>query len=114
MAGLNVEQFRREVNRICAKSEIVVRMTIISESDHHLRLRIFLATFSFVDVYYNPKNGKTAFAQIQRGRRIFGADNTDEIWHWHPLENPEVHQLVDHEITFAEFLRQVETHLSEQ
>jgi hypothetical protein len=69
---------------------------------------------SFIDVYYNQESGKTTFAHIDNENRVFGADNRRGIWHWHLLKDPSKHQLTDHEITFAEFLRQVETHLSQQ
>ena len=114
MARISALEFAEQVHTACADSEIVMHIETLSASTVHIQLRIFLVDRSFLDVYYDQSNGKTSFAQIYYEKRIFGADNASKIWHWHPLENPEVHQLVDHEITFAEFLRQVETHLSQR
>src|SRR6185295_5891718 len=101
-------RFGSNVKNVCAKSEIVIRVASISEGELHIRFRVFLVDRSFLDIYYNQENGKTACAHIQRSTRIFGADNTMGVWHWHPPENPEKHLYVEQEISFAEFLQQVE------
>jgi hypothetical protein len=71
-------------------------------------MRIFLANRTFLDVYYSGKTGKTAFAQIKDEQRIFGADNTNGKWHWHPYENPQRHDVTNETITFDQFLNDVE------
>lgn len=109
---MSASRFGRKVKSICAKSEFVMRVSSVSEGKLHVRFRIFLVDRSFLDLYYNQENGKTAFAHIHDSIRIFGADNTLGVWHWHPLEDPEKHLFVEEEISFAEFLRQVETHLN--
>lgn len=89
-----------------------MRVQIISETKRQVRARIFLANRTFVDVYYSAKTKKTAFAHIENNKRIFGADNTEGIWHWHPYEGPQRHEFTDDEITFDEFLKCVEENLS--
>jgi len=111
MARISAARFGRNVKSLCAKSEIVMRVASISEGALHLHFRVFLVDRSFLDVYYNQENGKTAFAHIHHSTRIFGADNTISIWHWHPLEDPKKHLFVEQEISFSEFLQQIETHL---
>jgi hypothetical protein len=112
MARISAARFGGNVKNVCAKSEIVMRVVSISEGELHLRFRVFLVDRSFLDVYYNQENGKTAFAHIFHSTRIFGADNTLGVWHWHPHEDPKMHSYVENEISFAEFLRQVEAHLT--
>ena len=75
MARISAARFGRNVKSVCAKSEVVMRLAIISEGELHLRFRVFLVDRSFLNVYYNQENGKTAFAHIHRSTRIFGADN---------------------------------------
>jgi len=65
---------------------------------------------SFVDIFYNQKTGKTAFAQVREGHRIFGADNR-KGWHWHPSEDPSKHIASDHVIAFEDFLKEIEKSL---
>jgi len=112
MAQINAARFGRNVKNVCANSEIVMRVAPISEGEFHVRFRVFLVDRSFLDVYYNQENGKTAFAHIHHSTRLFGADNTMGVWHWHPLEDPTKHLYVEQEISFAEFLQQVEAHLT--
>ena len=85
-----------------------MRIRIISETRNQVRMRIFLANRTFLDVYYSAKTGKTAFAQIKDDQRIFGADNTNAAWHWHPYEAPQSHVFSNIIITFDQFLQRVE------
>ena len=108
MAGISAESFLNRIKQVCANSVLVVRISTLSESRHQVRLRIFLSDRTFITVYYNDENGKTAFAQIRDNQRIFGADNTHRQWHWHPREDPADHVPAGSAITFEEFLEKVE------
>ncbi len=108
MAGLTAAEFGQKALEVCSRSKIVTRVLLISGSKRHVRLRILLSNLSFVDVYYNQKSGKTAFAQVQKSDRIFGADNTHGFWHWHPREDPASHVAAKSEISFEEFMAKVE------
>jgi hypothetical protein len=105
---ISAERFDGNVRQVCASSKNVARLVSTSETRRVARLRAYLVDFSFVDIYYNQKTGTTTFAHIQRNRRIFGADNKNGIWHWHPREDPTQHTSSDHEITFEEFFREIE------
>lgn len=110
MAFIAVFELRQNVERLCSKSDQVMRVNILSETRHQVRIRIFLANRSMLDVRYSSKTGKTAFAQIKDEKRIFGADNTGG-WHWHPVEDPEVHVSSRVEISFEDFFKKLESHL---
>lgn len=56
---------------------------------------------------YNEWDGKVSFAWIVNGQRTFGADNAGG-WHWHPREDPSQHIEAKREITFQEFLAEIE------
>lgn len=49
-----------------------------------------------MQIYFNELSGTTAFALIEKHRRIWGIDFNDmKGWHLHPLENPENHINID-------------------
>lgn len=104
MARVTTEAFEKRVRRVCKNSANVVRITLLGESLRHIQLRIFLRDRTFIDIYYNQDNEKTAFAQIHNDMRIFGADNTNGVWHWHPREDPASHVLAESDISFEEFM----------
>lgn len=109
MAGLiSAARFSENVRRICASSKVVVRVVSFSETPRVARLRVHLVDLTFADVYYNQKTGTTTFAHIRRTRRVFGADNKNKSWHWHPREDPSQHLASKHEIMFEEFLKEIE------
>jgi hypothetical protein len=111
MARINAREFERQVKELCASSSIVMRVIVLTESIDHTQLRIFLTDLSFIDVYYHQISGKTAYTQIRDDRRVFGSDNK-KGWHWHPYEDLQRHEPADDEITFDNFLKQVEENLS--
>jgi len=74
-------------------------------------MRASLADASFIEAFFNEATNKTAYAWVKEGQRILGADNT-RGWHLHPFASPSVHISAEQPITFAEFLRKVEKHLT--
>lgn len=114
MAGVSVGAFEQSILASCANSRLVKSVAQIQAGVYWVALRAFLAEDIFIDTFYNEQTGKTSFALIRAGKRIFGADNAKIKWHWHPFDDPFRHDAVNHEILFSDFLREVETHLSEQ
>lgn len=108
MAGISAEYFASKVKQACSKSDLVVRVAVITESHHQVKLRIFLKDRTVITAYYNDENQKTGFALLRENLRVFGADNANGIWHWHPFEDPTGHVRSETEITFEEFLARVE------
>lgn len=108
---ISAARFEGNVRRICASSKAVIKFVPYSVTPRVARLRAYLVDRSFVDIYYNQKTGTTTFAHIHRNRRIFGADNKNRAWHWHPREDPTQHLPSEREITFAEFLKEIEKSL---
>jgi hypothetical protein len=97
------EAYQRIVDT-SAQSPVVIGIEPILLEEPVLKLRVHLGASLFVDVFFNADTGKTSFALIKDGQRIFGADNT-RGWHLHPFG--ERHCPCD-ETSFASFLRQVE------
>ncbi len=67
------------------------------------RARLKLKRGAFVDVYYNAQTGSVSFAYIERGQRLFGANNMKIGWPIHPFDEPEEHQ-ASPPLTVQEFL----------
>jgi hypothetical protein len=107
MAGMSVDAFESQVISICSASPVVRNIVSQNLGLDWFNVRAYLVDESFVEIFYNQKTGKTAFAQIRDGRRIVGADNK-KGWHWHPREDPTQHVPSDHVITFDEFLKEIE------
>lgn len=76
-----------------------------------INLRIDMQTGGFVDAFHNEQTETTAFALIQQGQRVFGADNTGG-WHIHPFEYPEHHEIIPAPMSFAEFIKEIEKRVS--
>jgi len=107
MAGMSVEEFEENVSTVCSNSPAVRNFSRHGAGANWVSMRAYLTDESVVDVFYNQKTGKTSFAQIRSNRRIFGADNR-KGWHWHPREDPANHLPIDREITFEEFVEEIE------
>jgi len=107
MDGMSLEEFESRVIAICSDSPVVRNISTLASGLTWVQLRAHLVDDSFVDIFYNQITGKTAFAQIRNDRRVFAADNK-KGWHWHPREDPGSHKRSDSEITFEEFMHQVE------
>ncbi len=108
MVGMSLEEFEQHVIAVCSNSPIVQSVIVFDSTPTSVRLRVFLITQSFLDVFYNQGTGKFSFALIEDNQRTFGADNAGDKWHWHPPENPADHVPSDVEITFEEFLARLE------
>ena len=107
MAELNAFDFARAVQQACHDVELVASYDVQVLDDVVVKIRVTLVAAAFVNVFYNADSGKCAFALIEDGRRIFGADNAYIGWHLHPFDNPEQH-LPCAEMSFIEFLNAVE------
>ena len=112
MASLSPDEFEQQVLQICAKSQIIKSVAQTDAGYAWVELRAYLRDGSFVNIFYNEGTRKKSFALIRARKRILAADNAKDEWHWHPLEDPTQHLFVEQEISFAEFLQQVEAHLT--
>ena len=106
MAPLTLQEAYRDIIDTSAQSPIVIGIEPLLLEAPVLKLRVHLRASLFIDVFLNADTGKTSFALIKDGQRIFGADNT-RAWHLHPFGSPERHCPCD-ATSFASFIRQVE------
>jgi len=76
------------------------------------KLKLVLGDDQFVAVFYNSHTGSTSYAYIERGVRLFGANNMKIGWHLHPWGDDEKHIASD-PLTINQFLLRLEKHLRE-
>ncbi len=107
MADMSVEEFEEKVSTVCSNSPAVRSFARYGAGVNWVNMRAYLTNNSMIDIFYNQRTGKTSFAQIRGNRRIFGADNR-KGWHWRPREDPSQHIEAGREITFEEFLEEIE------
>ena len=106
MAPLTLREAYRHIIDSSAQSPVVIGIEPLLLEEPVLKLCVHLGASLFVDVFFNAETGKTSFALIKDGQRIFGADNT-RGWHLHPFGSPERHCPCD-ATSFVSFLQQVE------
>ena len=64
-------------------------------------------TATAIQLRVQTTTGTKAYALIDKGQRIFGADNTGG-WHYHPFHDPTRHDRLTDAMTFAMFVAQIE------
>ncbi len=110
MAAVTTEQLLSELQQACYRSALVdhVETRVIDADTLSARVHLTHAE-TFISVFYNVATDKTAFALVESGQRIYGADNAKMGWHTHPLRNPAPHEPCQ-PVQFNEFLARVEGH----
>ncbi len=88
---MDINQFLLQLLSKLSKLDFIEKVDIQTEV-FILKGHAFLKKNYFLQIYFNENTGTTAFALINKGKRIWGID-FDNIrgWHLHPLESPETH-----------------------
>lgn len=106
---MTIQEFQHQIFEVAAASRIcdvpIVRQ-IVSAS---ISIRVPLTVGNFIDIFYNRQSDRIAYALIESGNRIFGADNTGG-WHIHPFDDPANYLPLASAMTFAEFIKEIEQH----
>ena len=104
---MTLTEFQQQVFAVALVSPICDIPSVVRLSATAIKLRIQTAVGEYIDAFYNVQTGTTAYALIDGGQRIFGADNTGG-WHQHPFHDPTRHDPLSSAVTFAEFVEQIE------
>ncbi len=107
---MTLQEFEQQVVLVALASAICDIPVILRSTSTAIKLRIEVRSVGFIDAFYNEDTGTTAYALIQQGQRIFGADNTGG-WHIHPFADPDRHDARLNAMTFADFIAEVEREL---
>jgi len=113
MAHLNPFEFARSIQDHCDRSDLVVSYDTRILDNMIVKIRVALSFGAFIDVFYNADSGKYSYALIEKGIRVFGADNAFIGWHIHPFDGPDQHKPTS-EISFSEFLHLVEKQFTDK
>ncbi|MBI4707800.1 MAG: hypothetical protein HY761_07755 [Candidatus Omnitrophica bacterium] len=101
---MDISQFLFLLLEGFSKLNFVEKVDILTEV-FVLKGRAILKKDHLLQIYYNELSGTTAFALVEKDRRIWGIDY-DNIrgWHLHPVEDPENHYNID-EKTVEEIIK---------
>ena len=106
MAVLTPEDLLEQIVAACARATAVEAYALRTLDSDILSLRVHLTDGSFIEVFCNTANDRTAFALIQQDERIYGKDNAKIGWHVHPPGDRKAH-LPCAPVSFEEFLAEV-------
>ena len=104
---MTLNEFEQEVFATALVSPVCDIPSVVRLTATAIKLRVQTTVGGYVDAFYNEQTGTTAYALIDQGQRIFGADNTGG-WHQHPFRDPTDHDPLAAAMTFAEFVAQIE------
>lgn len=106
---MTLVDFEQQVFAVALQSPRCDIPTVVHWTVTAIKIRIQTTVGDYIDVFYNEQTGTTAYALIDQGQRIFGADNTGG-WHYHPFHDPTRHDPLANAMTFAEFITRIEQH----
>ncbi|MBP7960597.1 MAG: hypothetical protein KBG20_03510 [Caldilineaceae bacterium] len=109
---MTLAEFQAHIFLVARNSGICTIPIVLRLTTTAIKVRVELVDGDYMDAFFNEVSGRTAFALIDQGERIFGADNAGG-WHVHPFASPGDHLPVDAPISFAEFVAVIERHLVE-
>lgn len=110
--AMTLAEFQAQVFSTALRSSICTIPVVLRLTTTAVKVRVELVNGDFVDAFYNEMSGRTAFALIDQGDRIFGADNAGS-WHVHPFASPSDHLPVAEAVSFSEFVAMIERHFAE-
>lgn len=112
MAGVDAVAFATGIIKTCNDIDEVASYDTQIIDNLIVKVRIYLITEQFIDVFYNSDTERIAYALIDsHNNRIFGADNTGG-WHTHPFEDASKHIPCD-TVSFSDFMKMVQDEAGE-
>ena len=110
MAAVTTGQLLLALQQACYGSSLVDHVVTHALDADTLSVRVHLKhADTLINVFYNVTADKVAFALVEAGRRIYGADNAKTGWHEHPFHDSTQH-IACAPVQFQDFLAQVEAH----
>lgn len=106
---MSIAEFQHLIFKVAFSSAICDIPIVRRISPTAINIRVYLTLDGYIDVFYNQETERVAFAWIQDGNRIYGADNTGG-WHIHPFADPSQHFPLSIDMSFANFVKEIENH----
>lgn len=72
----------------------VQRLEITARTDLTFAVRLYLRDDLFVQAFLGERSGALYLALIEGNQRIFGLDSEAGVWHRHPYDNPDRHEIL--------------------
>ena len=88
---MNVSQLSPALHQELRARSYFIRLDILDQSRAMLKVRLYIASDLFVQVYRNDRFDTTNLVLIHSGRRIYGRDQLAGQWHRHTVTAPQVH-----------------------
>jgi len=88
-----------------------VRMDVLDQTLRLVKIRLYISSALFVQIYRNDVYQTTNLALIHNGQRLYARDELDGRWHRHTHRKPEEHDTSKEgkrPIELSEFLDEVE------
>ena len=112
---MNAGDLLRQVYKETDNRAYFVRVNVLEQSASLLKVRLYIVSNLFVQIYRNDMFDTTNYVLIYNGQRIFAHDQLGGIWHRHTAANPHLHDTSaegSQPVTLFEFLDKVESVLA--
>jgi len=103
--------FEQRVRKDVSHFAFVRSVVTLDKTANTVKLRLYITTECFVQVYTNVHKGLSSYTLVLRQTRIYGRDNDGANWHRHPHSAPQSHDFSSegaHPVSLAEFLDEVQ------
>jgi hypothetical protein len=93
-----------------------VRIEVLDLTTHLVKLRMYVSTTLFVQLYRNDRFNTTNMALIHNDQRVYARDELGGAWHRHPVAAQNEHDTSPEgrrAVTLEEFLDEVEDILAQ-
>ena len=88
---MTADTVERDAQRTAAGWAFIQRVETVDKTDFAVKLRLYVDTDCFVQVYANTQKQLTSYVLVFNRSRIFGRDCEGGLWHRHPAGAPDQH-----------------------
>lgn len=112
---MTVSALLRDVYDALRERTYFTRLELLEQSTNILKLRLYITSTLFVQIYRNDRLDTTNLVLVYNGQRLYARDELAGQWHRHPAEDPAQHDYTpegQRAVAFDEFLNEIEFVLS--
>jgi len=108
---MNAEELPAITGKEFERRKYFVRMDVLEQTLSLVKIRLYISSDLFVQIYRNDSYQTTNLALIHNGQRLYARDELDGRWHRHTHRKPEEHDTSKEgrrPVELSEFLDEVE------
>ncbi len=97
--------------RSLARHPLFHQIEVLDLTGHLIKARLWIRADLFIQVYRNDHSDMTNLLVVLEQQRVFARDGIRGLWHKHPFEHPDEHDIsVDgrREVELLEFIEEVQ------